>query len=327
MAHALRQLNPYLLSFITAFFACFTTLAGAEAPMVKTQVPGYYRLMHGQFEITALFDGVIQLDVSHLTNAKSTDIQKLLIRSFADTTKMQLAVNAYLINTGEHLVLVDAGGGSIYGPALGGILKNLKASGYEPSQVDTIIITHMHGDHIGGLIDLDNEPVFQNATVYIQKAESNYWLSDKTEATAPASWKRMFVAARNCAGPYLKNGKWKTFNAGSELVPGIKTILARGHTPGHTIVIAESQNERFLFLGDLMHNQAVQFARPDVVFDFDVTSKYAIATRQTLFKALAKSKEMVAGSHMPFPGIGHVRAEMGGKYTWVPIEFSPVNAR
>ncbi len=324
MPYALRTFFRHLLSCVAVIFACLTTSAYAEAPMVKTQAPGYYRMMVGQFEVTALFDGVLQLDSKRLINGKRKDIEKLLSRSFSPAEKMQLSVNAYVINTGKQLVLVDVGGGTAYGPALGKMLSNLKAAGYEPDQVDAIILTHMHGDHIAGLVDRDNDRVFPNATVYVEEAENQHWLAAANEAKAPAAWKRIFATARTSAAPYLQHGKWKTFTIGAELAPGINTIPARGHTPGHTIVTVESHNQRLLIVGDLMHSHAVQLARPDVAFDFDVAPKQAIETRQAIFKRLARDKTLTAASHLPFPGIGRLRAESAGKYTWVPVEFAPI---
>jgi glyoxylase-like metal-dependent hydrolase (beta-lactamase superfamily II) len=313
-----------LLGCLAACLLCLTSLAHAEAPMAQTQVPGYYRMMVGQFEVTALFDGALQLDTKRLINLRQSEIKKMLARSYSGTEKMQTAVNAYLINTGQHLVLVDAGGGSLYGAQLGHVLANMKAAGVDPDQVDTIVLTHMHGDHIAGLIDSDNDAVFSNATVFVEENESSYWLSEKNEAASPAAWKRIFDAAKKTAAPYIKNGTWKTFSVGSPIVPGISTIPARGHTPGHTIVTVESNGQRLLIIGDLVHNHAVQFTLPHVAFDFDVNPKQAVETRRAVLKVLAKSKELAAGSHLPFPGMGHVRAEGANSYTWVPIEFSPL---
>lgn len=322
-------LHPFAQRMFT--FAA-TTLAAlsfasahAEAPMPRTQVPGYYRMMHGQFEVTALFDGAIQLNVKRLTHAKPEDIQKLLARKFVGSQKMQTAVNTYLINTGKNLVLVDAGGGSIYGPSLGNVLSNLRAAGYRPEQVDTVIVTHLHGDHIAGLLDAKGEPAFPNANILVDKVEHDYWSSQRNADTAPPEWQRIFVSARNTAAPYIRQGKWKTFTPGMQLAHGIKVIAAPGHTPGHTAIAVESDGARLLIWGDLVHSHAVQFARPDVGFDFDVDPKQAVATRLTVFKAVAESGELVAGMHLPFPGIGRVRAEGNGAYSWVPVEYSPIS--
>ncbi len=321
-----RTLSRRIFAFAATAIATLSFAAAhAEAPMAKTQVPGYYRMMHGQFEVTALFDGAISLNVKRLTHAKPEDIQKLLARMFAGSQKMQTAVNAYLINTGKNLVLVDAGGGSIYGPSLGNVQANLRAAGYRPEQVDTVIVTHLHGDHVAGLIDARGLAVFPNANILVDKIEHDYWSSQKNADTSPPEWQRIFVSARNTAAPYIRQGKWKTFAPGMQLTPGIRAVDAPGHTPGHTAIAVESDGKRLLIWGDLVHSHAVQFARPDVAFDFDVDPKRAIATRFAIFKAVAGSGELVAGMHLPFPGIGRVRAEGNDTYSWVPVEYSPMS--
>ena len=139
------KLFRHILALGAAALMGIASLAQAEAPKVLTQVPGYYRTQLGQFEITALYDGSIELDTKLLKNASAADLQRLLSRMFVGNPKMQTAVNAYLINTGSHLVLVDTGAAKLFGPSLGYVLQNMKAAGYEPAQVDTVIITHLHG--------------------------------------------------------------------------------------------------------------------------------------------------------------------------------------
>jgi len=316
--------SRYWLTFLAAILVCFSTLAQAEAPLAKTQVPGYYRTMLGQFEVTTLLDGVIGLDTKLMKNVNDEDIRRLLGRMFVGGPKMQTAVNAYLINTGSKLVLVDTGAGKLYGPDLGFILKNMAAAGYRPEQIDAVIITHMHGDHIAGLVDANGLPTFPNATIHVSQTENDFWLSPKNEAAAPDRLKRVFVAAHNVSAPYLAQSKWKTFAIGAQLVPGITATAAHGHTPGHTAFSVESQGQKLLIWGDLVHVHAIQFVQPDVAIEFDVDPKQAVVTRRAIFKVAAESKELVAGMHLPFPGIGHVRADGNGTYSWVPVEFSPL---
>jgi glyoxylase-like metal-dependent hydrolase (beta-lactamase superfamily II) len=302
----------------------FAPFAQAEAPQVATQVPGYYRIQLGQFEITALYDGAIELDAKLLRHAKAADLNRLLSRMFVGNPKMQTAVNAYLINTGSHLVLVDTGAAKLFGPSLGYVLQNMKAAGYEPGQVDTVVITHLHGDHMGGLNDVSGQPIFPKARVLVSQADNDFWLSQKVAEEAPAKAQPYFKMARDTAAPYLASGQWHTFSDGSVLVPGIEAVKANGHTPGHTAYAVESEGQKLLIWGDVVHAHAVQFARPGVSIEFDVDQKQAIATRRSLMKAMAASKSLVAGMHLPFPGLGHVRAEGKGSYSWVPIEFGPL---
>ena len=313
------------LAFCGALFTLMPVAsARAEAPMVHTQVPGYYRTMVGQFEVTALYDGAIEIGTKLLKNAKPDDLDRLLSRMFVGNPEMQTAVNAYLINTGSHLVLVDAGAAKLFGPGLGHVVPNMRAAGYDPAQVDTVLITHMHGDHVGGLDDSAHQMVFPNATVYVAQADNDFWLSEDVAAKVSADIQPFFKMARESAAPYQARGQWKTFTDGSEIVPGIRAVKAYGHTPGHTAYAVESNGAKLLIWGDIVHAHAVQFARPEVAIEFDVDPVQAVATRKSLMYSLAASGTLVAGMHLPFPGIGHVRADGKGVYAWVPVEFSPL---
>lgn len=310
------------LAAITLFG--LASLALAEAPKVMTQVPGYYRYQLGQFEITALYDGSLELDTKLLHNTTPTELNRLLSRMVVGNPKMQTAVNAYLVNTGKNLILVDTGASKLFGPTLGFVLQNMKAAGYEPSQVDTVVLTHMHPDHMGGLDDAGGLPLFPKAQILTARADSDFWLSQKVADGASEKIRPFFKMARDSAAPYLASGQWKTFMEGSVLVPGITSVKANGHTPGHTAFAVESEGHKLLIWGDLVHAHAVQFARPGVSIEFDIDQKQAIATRRSIMKAMADSKSLVAGMHLPFPGIGHVREDGKGRYSWVPIEFGPL---
>ena len=315
-------LRPLLTLAATALLALLPLApAQADAPLARTQVPGYYRTQLGQFEITALYDGNIDLDTKLLKNIDEKDLQPMLARMFVGNPKMQTAVNGYLINTGKHLVLVDTGAAKLFGPTLGFMLQNLKAAGYKPSQVDTVILTHLHADHIGGLNDARGKPVFPKASIYVAQADSDFWLSQQVADAARTEVRPMFKMARDIAAPYQARKRWKTFSAGSMLVPGIQAVKASGHTPGHTAYAVESTGQKLLIWGDLVHAHAVQFARPDVAIEFDIDPQQAVATRRAILQAMAESKSLVAGMHLPFPGIGHVRIDTEGSYSWVPTEF------
>jgi glyoxylase-like metal-dependent hydrolase (beta-lactamase superfamily II) len=313
----------WLRALLATLLLCLGGLALAAPPQLKTQVPGYYRLMVGTFEVTALYDGYIDLDTKLLKNASAKDIQSLLARMFIAGQKTQTAVNAYLVNTGSRLVLIDTGTAKKFGPTLGYVVDHLKAAGYDPAQVDTVLITHLHGDHVNGLVGADGKPVFANADIWSAQADTDFWLSAEVMAKAPKDAQPFFKMAQEAAAPYQAAGKWKTFKADGEVVPGIKSVAMPGHTPGHAGYRIESNGKSLLILGDLVHSHAVQFARPEVAIEFDIDSKRAVATRKQVFAAVAKDKTLVAAMHLPFPGIGHVRAEKKA-YAWVPIEFGPI---
>ncbi|SOZ17606.1 putative metallo-beta-lactamase; putative exported protein [Cupriavidus taiwanensis] len=291
----------------------------------KTQVPGYYRMMIGQLEVTALYDGYIDLDPKLFKYTSAREVQSLLARMFvASTPGMQTAVNAYLIHTGSRLVLVDTGAAGCFGPTLGRIGENLRAAGYAPEQVDTVLLTHLHGDHACGLAT-DGKAAFPNATVYVDKADLDYWLSDANAAAAPKEAQGLFAMARAAIAPYQAAQRLRTFNggAGSELVPGVRVVPANGHTPGHSGYLFTSGNDSLLLWGDIVHNHALQLRRPQVAIEFDVDSHQAVITRKRILEQAARGRLWVGGAHMPFPGLGHVRRDTAG-YTWVPAEYGPI---
>jgi len=296
--------------------------AHAAAPQVKTQAPGYYRMMLGDFEITALLDGILPLEPNKLlTNTKPAEVSALLKRSFHGEV-VPTSVNAYLVNTGSKLVLVDAGAAKLFGPGLDQLHANLKAAGYQPEQVDAVVITHMHGDHIGGLIQ-DGKIAFPNATVYADKHDADFWLSAEMLEKAPKEMKMFFQGAQMVLNPYLSAGKFKAFEGDTEIVPGVKALATHGHTPGHAIYAVESKGEKLVLWGDLMHVAAVQFPKPSVTIQFDSDSKAAAAQRKKAFADAAKNGYWVGSAHLPFPGIGHLRVD-GKGYQFVPVNYSQI---
>ena len=302
----------------------FTTLAApmlvlAEAPMAKSQAPGWYRMKLGSFEVTALSDGTVTLPVDKLlSNVKPTTVEQLLARSYLKAP-VETSVNGYLVNTGSKLVLIDVGAAGLFGPTLGKLVANLKASGYTPEQVDEIYITHMHPDHVGGLMD-GSKLAFPNATVRAHIKEGEFWLSRINLDKAPAEGKGFFQGAMASLNPYVAAGKLKSFDGETELVPGIRAIPAAGHTPGHTIYAVESQGEKLVVWGDLMHVAAVQFVQPSVTIAFDNDPKAAAPARVKNYADAAKKGYFVAVTHVSFPGIGQLRAD-GKGYDWVPTNY------
>jgi glyoxylase-like metal-dependent hydrolase (beta-lactamase superfamily II) len=285
MSSASRHIASFSLAAICAAFTTGSTFAAA--PQVKTQAPGYYRVMLGDFEITALSDGTVQLPVDKLlTNTRPGQVDKALKQSFLKAP-LDTSVNGYLVNTGSKLVLIDTGAASLFGPTLGNLIANLKAAGYQPEQVDEIYITHMHADHVGGLMAGD-KLAFPNATVRADQHDADFWLSKENLDKAPADAKGFFQGAMASLNPYVTAGKFKPFDGNTDLVPGIKAMAARGHTPGHSTCVVESQGQKLVLWGDLMHVAAVQFAQPAVTIQFDTDSKAAAAQRKLAYADAAK---------------------------------------
>jgi len=296
--------------------------AHATAPMEHSQVPGYYRTMIGDFEVTALLDGTGSID-SNLLLGDPALIQSLLARSFLnDPRSVSASVQGYLVNTGSKLILIDTGSGGHWGgPTLGKLVGNLKASGYRPEQVDLVLLTHLHGDHVGGIYE-NGKRVFPNATVMMKKADADFWLSKEIMAKAPEDAKIFFTIAQDAAAPYIAAGKWKPYEGMGEIVPGIAPYVIPGHTPGHTGYMISSKGQSLLVWGDAAHAMAVQLPHPEIGIVFDTDGPTAIKTREELLTKLAADKTMIAAAHMPFPGLGRVRkSDISGGYDWIPATF------
>ncbi len=314
--------EPQLRGLTAALAASLALLgtAHAGAPQVKTQAPGYYRLMVGEFEITALSDGTVALPVDkilmHTTPAK-------VAKAFAAqgiALPAETSVNGYLVNTGSKLVLVDTGAAGLFGPTLGKLVDNLKAAGYQPEQVDEIYITHFHPDHVGGLMN-GEQLVFPNAVVRADQKDVDFWLSKTNFAAAPAEAKGFFQGAMASLNPYIAAGKFKPFDGDTELVPGVRSHASHGHTAGHNTYVIESQGQKLVLWGDLMHVGAVQFADPSITIQFDTDQKAAALQRKAAYADAAKNGYLVAAAHLSFPGIGRLRAE-GKGYAWMPVNYS-----
>ena len=313
-------------ALFTASFALAAMTAApvsASAPFAKTNAPGFYRIMLGDFEVTAISDGTTDLPVDQLLkNTTPEKVDQILAKSFLKSP-LESSFNGFLINTGSKLVLIDTGAGTLFSPTLGKLVANLKASGYQPEQVDEIYITHMHPDHIGGLI-ADGKAAFPNAIVRADKREGDYWLSDAEAAKANDQMKGFFQGAKAALAPYVSTGKYQPFTGNSDLVPGIKAINSIGHTPGHTSYVVESKGQKLVVIGDLIHVATVQFPDPTIVIGFDTDSKAAEAERLKTFAAVAKEGALMAGAHLSFPGLGHLRAD-GKAYDWIPVNFTQIH--
>jgi glyoxylase-like metal-dependent hydrolase (beta-lactamase superfamily II) len=306
----------------TALFAALALAANAAmaaAPMVKTQAPGFYRTMVGDFEVTVVSDGTVDLPMDKLLQAPKAKIEGALSRHFL-SAPVETSVNAFLVNTGSKLVLVDAGAGGLFGPTLGKLLANIKAAGYQPEQVDEIYITHMHPDHVGGL-NTGDKPAFPNAIVRADRHDADYWLSKTQMESAPADKKGYFQGAQGALGPYAGANKLQPFSGGTQLMPGVRATSSYGHTPGHTSYIVESRGQKLVLLGDLMHAKFVQFDDPSVTIAFDSDSKAALAARKAAFAEAARGGYLIGAAHLPFPGLGHLRSS-GKGYEFVPVNYT-----
>ncbi|CAN7596633.1 MULTISPECIES: MBL fold metallo-hydrolase [Duganella] len=309
------------LSTIAAALAFVATApAMAAAPMAGTNAPGFFRIMLGDFEVTAISDGTVDLPMNQLLQqpAAKTD---LALKNAYIGSPTETSVTAYLVNTGGKLVLIDTGAGGLFGPTLGKLLANLKASGYQPEQVDEVLLTHLHPDHVGGLA-ANGKAAFPNAVVHADKHDTDFWLSQVNLDKASADSKGFFQGAIASLTPYVATKHLQPFSGAAEVTPGIRVVTSYGHTPGHVNYLVESKGKKLLLVGDLIHVGAVQFDHPEVTIGFDSDQKTAALARKQTFQAAAKDGTLIGATHLPFPGLGHVRGAGQASFQWVPVNYS-----
>jgi glyoxylase-like metal-dependent hydrolase (beta-lactamase superfamily II) len=286
------------------------------------QVPGFYRLKVGDLEVTALYDGTGVFDPQWLNGTKAT--MDGVVKGLSEDRRMLDVVDSgFLVNTGKQLILVDAGAGTWWGgAALGRLAGSLRSAGYTPEEVNIVLITHLHSDHVGGLTTQDGKRVFPNADVYVAMAESDFWLSPEIAAKAPNDAQPFFQSAQAIAAPYIKAGMWHTFTGSEPIVDGMQIVPLPGHTPGHTGYKFSSKGQTILFWGDTIHAQRVQLQHPEVTAIFDIDQTVAAATRNQLLPELAGADVLIAVPHSSvFPPLGRLRKE-GSGYGWVPVVFT-----
>ena len=288
------------------------------------QVPGYYRQKVGDLTVTALYDGYVDLDSKLLKGMQSKDLQALMARLFVqDRQGVQTAVNAYLVQDGERVLLVDAGAAQCFGPTLGGLLGHLSQAGYAPADIDAVLLTHLHPDHACGLLDEQGRMAFPNATIWAARADADYWLSAEQAARAPADKQPFFQMAQRAVAPYAAQQRVRLYGDDSELLPGFSVMATPGHTPGHSSYLFRSRGQTLFIWGDIVHSHSVQLPHPEVSIEFDSDQAAAIRTRKSVLENVSEQGWLIAGAHLPFPGLGHIRKESQG-YRWVPVEYGPL---
>jgi glyoxylase-like metal-dependent hydrolase (beta-lactamase superfamily II) len=313
-----------------ALLAAFATVqmasrsgASAQSPLtapgVDLQGANVYTFYVGRLQITALSDGTVPGDMHQLlrdTTDQRTD--GLLQKGFV-TNPVEISINVFMFKLGSKLYLVDTGSGELFPVGFGGkLLQSLAAAGVRPEQVTDILLTHAHDDHMGGLIH-GGALAFPNATVHVAKADVDFF-GDRSNAAKTHYGMNYFDDYFASLKHYVDAGKVQTFEGTTEIAPGISATVHPGHTPGSTFYTVESDGQRIVFVGDIIHVGAVQFPQPDITITYDVDRRLAARVRKAAFAQFARDRTLIAFPHIPFPGVGHVRTLASG-YEWVPIVY------
>jgi glyoxylase-like metal-dependent hydrolase (beta-lactamase superfamily II) len=299
------------------------TTSAAAIQGAGREVPGYYRMVLGDFTIIALNDGVVGYRTAQLLPTAPADRIAASLRQAGLTEPWGMSYNGYLIDTGEKRILIDTGTGgtladSPFFAGAGRLLANLEAAGYRPEQVDEIYITHLGPDHVGGL-SRGGRRVFPNAILRAAQREVDVFLAPGVIEANPNDWRLPYW--RDLFQPWIAAGRFRPFEDDGPLAPGIRAVATPGHTPGHTSYLVESRGAQLLVLGDVILVGAMQFEDPALPSSFDVDRSAGIAQRQRMLEEAAKGDWLVAGAHLSFPGLGRVRTAPPG-YRWVPVNYA-----
>lgn len=298
----------------------------AKAPLSTTQAPYFYRFNHGKMQATVVSDGPLPLGdpTGAFLGASKEEISKLLTDNFLSPANAVLEQNILVINTGDKLVLFDTGMGTstMFGPTTGKLLASLKAAGIDPKDIDAVVATHGHCDHVWGIMSDDGKPNFPNAQIYISQADFDFWTDEKKlEVKDPAFIKPFVEGARKNLLPvrdrivFVKDGQ--------EFLPGIQAISAPGHTIGHTAYMITSDGKSLCNIGDLTHHHILLVEKPRFEFAYDTDPKQSANSRVRILDMLASQKIPLIAYHFPWPGFGHV-GKQGDGFRYYPAAMQMV---
>jgi len=290
-----------------------------QTPRPSHQVPGIHHKAVGDMLVTALNDGMFEGSFAMLEGFDASSAEALHRERFR-AIPPRLAVNSFLIQTAARTILVDSGCGGVFGPDMGKLAGNLAALGVKPGDVDTILCTHLHPDHVGGIVDGNGKAVFPHAELVVHADDHRFWGDDATLSGATTEDMKGYVAlARSAMAAYADRTKLLT---GGEAVSGISIVPEPGHTPGHSGWLIASGDASLLIWGDIVHMPGVQFAHPEAGMGFDIDANLARATRRRIMDMATADRTMVAGMHLDFPCFGHVAKAAEG-YAFVPDVWTP----
>ncbi|MDX6749999.1 MBL fold metallo-hydrolase [Geminicoccaceae bacterium 1502E] len=295
-------------------------VAGAAAPSAvggRGQAPGFYQMRLGETVVTLVHDGTARrpLDDGFVRNAPVEEVRDALRAARQPEDTVMIPFTTTVVERDGSLVLIDAGTGGHLAPTAGAWMSNFRAAGYAPENVDAVVVSHFHGDHIQGLRDKDGEAVFPNARVLVPEAEWAFWMDEGAMSRAPEGMKGAFAGVRRVFGPMT--GEVERFSGEKEVAPGITSLPAHGHTPGHTAFMLEGGGERLLVWSDTTNKPELFVRNPGWHAVFDMDGEQAAETRKRMLEMAAGEELRVAGYHFPFPATGFIAKEPQG-WRFVP---------
>ena len=299
-----------------------TPRARAAAPLIGKQGPSFYRYKVGDFEVTALNEGVVRnaTPANMAVNKTLPDVQKALGDAFLPTDHVINQFNTIVVNTGRNLVLIDSGFGDNGPPTGNNLLSNMSAAGIDPKNIDTILVSHFHGDHISGIRAKGGAANYPNAEIMVPSGEWQFWNDASNQAKVIDNFKPGFANVKRVFDPVAKDVK--QFEHGKELVAGITAVDSRGHSPGHTAFLVASGNGKLLVTSDTVNHQ-ILIRNPDWALWADMDAAMAANARKRLLDMAAADKIQIAAYHLPFPSTGLI-SKQGSGYEFHPAYWQPV---
>ncbi|HYZ31452.1 MAG TPA: MBL fold metallo-hydrolase, partial [Crenalkalicoccus sp.] len=294
-------------------------LPAAATP--ATQAPGFYRFKLGSYVVTTVHDGsrVVPLQ-GFVRNAPLEEVQKELTAVYLPTDGLRIPFTITVVDTGRQLIVFDTGNGpQAAGAPIGRFDENFRAAGLDPAKVALVVLSHFHGDHIGGLVTAESGMAFPNAELVVPATEWAWWTDEGNVTRSPEGQRGTFANTAKRFAPY--QGRVRQLAAGAEAAPGIRSVPAYGHTPGHTCFIIADGNDQMMFVADATNRPELLARRPDfhIIYDFDVEA--AETARRRIYDQVAADRMRVTGFHFPFPATGWMAKE-GAGYRFVPADWS-----
>ncbi len=286
---------------------------------------GFFEFNVGELQLLVVSDGSLMFPVqpTFAPGIPSEHVKQVLDANYVPTDYLDLGINILVVRNQGQVILFDTGCGLLYGPSAGKLVSSLSAAGISPNEITDVVLTHAHGDHLGGLVDSDNNLVFPAAKVYISKLEYAFWMDKnpdfKRSKLSVTKAESMVKRAQKILG--LIEKQLRFFNSGETLFGCMELELAPGHTPGHTVTRIYSGDDELIHLADISHTHTLLLAHPEWGNSFDYDFEEANETRRKMLSRVAAKRQRVFSYHFPWPGIGFIRNREAA-FEWVPEAFS-----
>jgi glyoxylase-like metal-dependent hydrolase (beta-lactamase superfamily II) len=315
-------------TFLTGAIA--TSFALTTAGRLLAQTPqrtiarnaAIYRFKLGNFNLISISDGILNAPAALFAgDATPEKLKEVLQQGFQGET-LAVDCNVLLVDTGENKVLIDTGSGLLNGATVGKLIENLQQVQIQPSDITAVILTHAHGDHVGGL-NGKSGLTFPKASYFISKQEWNFWTQasvDLPNFGAPAEMKQQMIKIAQTQLGLIRD-RVTQFDVNQEFLPGFTAIPAYGHTPGHVAIRIASGNAVMVHTADTVHISTINLWNPSWKPIFDADREMAATTRQAVLEKIAIDRTLMFAYHFPYPGIGHLRARDRGGFDWQPVNW------